>query len=269
MGPSACDYPSLIANDNYYGGLGGEFVTSTKSNRTGTIVLRHEMGHTFAEVGDEYDYSWAYYGVNNAANLSDVEPTWGHWLTTGNVRDERLTYGLLVYPWADLSKGEQTFTFTSDGTYSRWYLLLSVSAAGEEDSLEFVLNGEPLPWATRGSDDREFYDWHGDYGLQAGNYTFIVRSKTPSTNPDIPRMICSIQLHEFGNEDEFVADNDHISAYRVWDDQRRMTYRPSNAGCLMRNVTHNQFCSVCKEGLWHQFLSRISLIGKRNFSDQN
>lgn len=46
-GPSGCDYPSLIGNDNYYGGLGGEFVISTKSERTGTVVLRHEMGHNF------------------------------------------------------------------------------------------------------------------------------------------------------------------------------------------------------------------------------
>lgn len=39
-GLSGCDYPSLIGNDDYYGGLGGEFVISTRSNRTGTVVLR-------------------------------------------------------------------------------------------------------------------------------------------------------------------------------------------------------------------------------------
>lgn len=54
-GPGGCDYPSLIGNDDYYGGLGGEFVISTKSNRTGTVVLRHEMGHNFVRVGEEYD----------------------------------------------------------------------------------------------------------------------------------------------------------------------------------------------------------------------
>lgn len=95
-----------------------------------------------------------------------------------------------------------------------------------------------------------------------GEHTFSVRSKTASTNADIPRMICSVQLHEFGNEDEFNMENDHISAYPVWDDRLRVTYRPTNAGCLMRNMTHSQFCSVCQEGMWHQFLQRISLIGK-------
>ncbi|KAJ6636489.1 hypothetical protein Bhyg_15079 [Pseudolycoriella hygida] len=260
MGPGGCDYPSLIANDDYYGGLGGEFVISTKSNRTGTVVLRHEMGHSFINVGDEYDNGPTYYGVNSAASLAGVENTWGHWLSGESVREERVIYRLLEYPWANLSLSEQSFSFSSDGQYSRWYLLLSVSAAGEEDSLEFILDGEILPWQSRGSDDREFYDWYRDEGLAAGNHTFSVRSKTPSTNVNIPRMICSVQLHEFGNEDEFHIGNDYISAYPVWDERRRVTYRPTNAGCLMRNMTNIQFCSVCKEGMWHQFLRRISLI---------
>lgn len=84
------------------------------------------------------------------------------------MREERVAYRLLAYPWADLSLGQQSFTFTSDGQYSRWYLLLSVSAAGEADSLEFILDGEILPWESRGSDDREFYDWRGDEGFLSG-----------------------------------------------------------------------------------------------------
>lgn len=55
-GTSGCDYPSIIGNDDYYGGLGGEFVISTKSNRTGTVVLRHEMGHNFVDVGEVWNY---------------------------------------------------------------------------------------------------------------------------------------------------------------------------------------------------------------------
>ncbi|KAJ6648435.1 hypothetical protein Bhyg_03663 [Pseudolycoriella hygida] len=259
-GPNGCDYPSLIANDDYYGGLGGEFVISTKSNRTGTVVLRHEMGHNFIRVGEEYDDGSVYDGVNSASSLPMAVTKWGHWLSTDRVREERAIYRLLEYPWADLSLGEQTFTFTSDGQYSRWYLDLSVSAAGEADSLEFELDGKILPWQSRGSDDREFYDWFGDDAFSAGVHTFSVRSKTSSTNPDIPRMICSITLHEFGNEEEYEIDNDFVSAYPTWDSRRRITYRPTNAGCLMRNMTHNEFCPVCKEGMWYQFFQRISLI---------
>lgn len=53
-GPDACDFPSLIGNDDYYGGLGGEFTISTRSILSGTVVLRHELGHNFISVGEEY-----------------------------------------------------------------------------------------------------------------------------------------------------------------------------------------------------------------------
>jgi len=258
-GPSGCDYPSLIGNDNYYGGLGGEFVISTKSERKGTVVLRHEMGHNFVNVGEEYDNGQVYSGVNSASSLSLVNTRWGHWLSSTGVRAERVIYRLLEYPWADLSLGARTFTFNSDGNYSRWYLQASVSAAGEANSLEFLLDGVLLPWQSR-SDDREFYDWSGNQGFSQGQHTIVVRSKTPSTNPDIPRMICNIVLHEFGDQNEFRIENDYYSAYPTWDVSRRVTYRPTNAGCLMRNMTHTELCSVCKEGMWYQFLRRISLI---------
>lgn len=126
------------------------------------------LGHNFVNVGEEYDNGQVYSGVNAAANLSVVATKWGHWLTHGPARAERAIYRLLEYPWADLELGEQTFTFTSDGLYSRWYIVVSVSAAGEEDSLEFTLDGEILPWQTRGYEDREFYDWFGDEGLSEG-----------------------------------------------------------------------------------------------------
>lgn len=110
-----------------------------------------------------------YSGVNAAANLATVTTKWGHWLSSaGQVRAERAIYRLLEYPWADLSLGTRTFTFTSDGQYSRWFLEASVSAAGEENSLEFILDGEILPWQSRGSDDREFYRWSGNSGFSQG-----------------------------------------------------------------------------------------------------
>ena len=34
-----CDFPSLIGNDLYYGGLGGEFTISTSSDTSGTALL--------------------------------------------------------------------------------------------------------------------------------------------------------------------------------------------------------------------------------------
>jgi len=87
-----------------------------------------------------------------------------------------------------------------------------------------------------------------------------VRSKTTPTNPTVPRMICSINIHEFGSDEEFHADNTYVSAYPTWSASGSKTFRPTNAGCLMRNMTHESLCNVCREGMWYQFLDRISLI---------
>ncbi|TYZ68751.1 hypothetical protein PybrP1_001087, partial [[Pythium] brassicae (nom. inval.)] len=51
IGKDVCDFPALIGNDDYYGGLGGEFVITTKSTTSGTIALRHELGHNFGSTG--------------------------------------------------------------------------------------------------------------------------------------------------------------------------------------------------------------------------
>lgn len=53
-------------------------------------------------------------------------------------------------------------------------------------------------------------------------------------------MVASVDLHEFGNEEEFHYDNDYVSAYPTWDYRGGKTFRPTNAGCLMRNMTHNK-----------------------------
>lgn len=40
----------------------------------------------------------------------------------------------------------------------------------------------------------------------------------------------------------------------------RTTYRPTNEGCLMRDVLTPNFCKVCIEELWLRLLRRISII---------
>ncbi|KAI0223023.1 hypothetical protein L0F63_005953 [Massospora cicadina] len=191
-GVGGCDYPSLIANDDFYGGLGGEFVIATRSVKSGTIVLRHEMGHNFAKVGEEYDSGQVYSGVNSAPSLSRIG--WKNWLT-GQVREERSIYRILEYPWHNLARGAWSTTFTSDGRYSRWLLSVTVSAAEKQNAVEFLLDGKRLPWKTTGTFDREFYDWEGSTGLTAGKHTFKVRSLKPTTNSKIPQMIASVTLH--------------------------------------------------------------------------
>lgn len=86
-----CDYKLIIANDDYYGGQGGEFIISTKSATSGTVVLRHEMGHTMAEVGEEYDGGSAYFGANSISSVKNTA-AWTQW-TSGSSLHEVLIPG--------------------------------------------------------------------------------------------------------------------------------------------------------------------------------
>jgi hypothetical protein len=79
VGEYACDYPSLIGNDDFYGGLGGEFVISTRSKTSGTVVLRHEIGHSMVVEGEEYDGGQVYQGPNASKSLKTIK--WTPWLT--------------------------------------------------------------------------------------------------------------------------------------------------------------------------------------------
>lgn len=117
------DFVLQIGNDGLYGGLGGEFTVITSSEVNGPLVLRHELGHTLIEEGDEYDgsesrscfhcilsgtarmsitESWsgfAYYGANAAKvdNLKHIK--WTKFLSDPkNVRIEDSTMPLQDYP---------------------------------------------------------------------------------------------------------------------------------------------------------------------------
>jgi len=93
---SQCDYAILLGNDPLYGGLGGEFTyvhslssqatlplnlfrISTASVLNGPLVLRHELGHSIIQVGEEYDGGFAYFGPNSQYKLKD-DVKWRHWL---------------------------------------------------------------------------------------------------------------------------------------------------------------------------------------------
>ena len=110
-----------VGNDGLYGGLGGEFTVITASEINGPLVLRHELGHTLIDEGDEYDgsklhrplsgaqASWdemtdqsgfAYYGPN-AAKIGNLEKgiKWGKFLSKpGDLRIEDSTMPLQDYP---------------------------------------------------------------------------------------------------------------------------------------------------------------------------
>ena len=170
-----CDYPSIIGNDPFYGGLGGEFVIATESETSGTIVLRHEMGHNFISVGEEYDGGNVYRGVNSAPNAAAAEEKWNDWLTdeSGEPLQAQESYiRLSVYPWHDLAAGPISFTFESDGEQARWLSKFTVSGTPNDGDIVVTLDGEPLGWTGASTLDRTFYTFGDENsGFSAGEHT--------------------------------------------------------------------------------------------------
>eukprot|EP00659_Diplonema_papillatum_P012014 gene12014-18558_t len=262
-----CDFPSIIGNDPYYGGLGGEFVIGTESVTTGTVVLRHEMGHNFVNVGEEYDDGGVYRGVNSDNTRTDIK--WSNWLTepAETVPEQRAVKRLGQYPWVDLATGNQTFTFTSDGTFSRWFLRFTVSGCDTPGSLAVLLDGVLMPWTPNrplGSTtlDRQFYVYQDmRNGFTPGTHTLSFAQLIPPESGRPIRQLCSLSLHEYGDESEFKWDDkEYVGAYPTWSQSNQKTYRPMNEYCLMRNMSSPHFCKACTEGMWWQFFNRISGI---------
>ncbi|KAH6911531.1 IgA peptidase M64-domain-containing protein [Coprinopsis sp. MPI-PUGE-AT-0042] len=255
-----CDHPVILGNDPYYGGLGGAIATVTSSSLNGPIVLRHELGHTIIGVGEEYDGGTSYFGVNSVQSTSSV--TWKHWLTdASNTRAQRAVMPLQGYVWTLLNSTRPWSTnFTSSGTYSRHLIKFSLSGLPSSTDLKAELDGVDLKWQAepRTGMDRWHYDTHRSVGLSAGTHQlkFTLLNKALEGTAQL----CNIEILEYGSASEFNDNKDYIGLYPTFSSSNRTTYRPTNENCLMRNMTHPNFCSVCKEGLWLSLLKRVSLI---------
>ncbi|RPD56113.1 hypothetical protein L226DRAFT_509855 [Lentinus tigrinus ALCF2SS1-7] len=272
-----CDYPILMGNDPLYGGLGGEFTVITPSLANGALVLRHELGHSIIDVGEEYDgaESIDYFGVNTAQDTSLDAVPWAHWLTkaansphshlhnetAAAPRVERAAMPLQEYAWTLLNTSVSWSTkFNSSGTYT-WHLVrFSLSGIPHAEDLRVALDGKDLGWVPRQDIgvDRWHYDIRIDSPLSPGEHevTFTLRSKEAEGEAQL----CSIEILEFGDDDEFVSNPGHYSLYPTFSEKNATTYRPTNEDCLMRLVTTPNFCKVCTEGLWHALLRRVTLI---------
>ncbi|DAZ93828.1 TPA: hypothetical protein N0F65_009336 [Lagenidium giganteum] len=269
VGQYACDFPSLIGNDDFYGGLGGEFVISTRSETSGTVVLRHEMGHNFGRVGEEYDGGQVYSGANSAPSASAI--TWKHWLTNPNVlREESAAQLYQKHIWYDLQKGAYKISFTSTGKFKRWYILLSVSGADTDDSLSVTLDGKPLAWQTKGLKDRTFYSWtNSNSGFSAGSHELVIQAGGSFDSPII-KQLCNAVIYEYADESQYKLDDpNYIGIYPTFDINKRKTVRPNNEKCLMRNMTSPHFCRVCQENMWLKFMERVTFIDSVTVSGSN
>ncbi|TDL28252.1 hypothetical protein BD410DRAFT_782226 [Rickenella mellea] len=257
-----CDYPILLGNDPFYGGLGGRFTVTTSSEINGALVLRHELGHSIIEVGEEYDGGFAYFGVNAATNLSHPFP-WAHWLSenVSSPRHERSVVPLQEYPWTILNTTSPwTVAFNSSGTYSTYVVQFSLSGIPDKDHLKISMDGIDLEWQPRKDIgvDRWHYAIARDAALRAGEHT--VSFKLGAKALVGQAQLCSVEIIEFASSDEFNTTNGFIGAFPTYSDTNETTYRPTNDKCLMRTVTSPNFCEVCVEGLWLSLLERVDLI---------
>lgn len=94
----------------------------TPSVLNGALVLRHELGHSIIEVGEEYDGGFAYFGCNAAQKPENIG--WTQWLTDptilGNSDDtarvERAIMSIQQYPWTILNN-TYSVDFSSTGYF--------------------------------------------------------------------------------------------------------------------------------------------------------
>ncbi|MCB0416031.1 MAG: hypothetical protein H6617_03330 [Bdellovibrionaceae bacterium] len=246
-----CDYPILMANDPYYGGLGGEFAITTSSPTSGTKVLRHELGHNFGKVGEEYD-GGGYFGANTSSSVSSLK--WKHW-TEGTAAAEPAVARHIEWPWHHLSEGPYTASFRSNGAYRYFEVQYSASGVEADDTLDFRLDGERLPSPSPGHSDREFVEYFHDGGLSSGSHKITVEEKVHDGN----NWLSDLTVYEYGEDYHF--DAEHVGAYPLFSEWGSVAgYRPTHETCLMRNMKSVRFCPVCQENNWLQFFKNVSLI---------
>ncbi|KIK98977.1 hypothetical protein PAXRUDRAFT_823257 [Paxillus rubicundulus Ve08.2h10] len=255
-----CNYAILLANDPFYGGLGGEYTTTTASLANGALVLRHEIGHSIIEVGEEYDGGFAYFGVN--ANHDPSNVTWSRWLThQDSPRVERSVMPMQAYPWTLLDvRTPWSYTFFSSGEYSRHLVKFSLSGIPRSEDLAVYLDGADLKWAPRKDIgvDRWHYDIFFEHGLGMGEH--VVEFALQNGDIQGQAQLCSVEVLEYGTQDEFNTTEGYYSLFPTYNIDNETSYRPTNDDCLMRSVVKPNFCKVCLEGLWLSLLKRVDLI---------
>ena len=249
------DYPILIANDDFYGGLGGRYAITTRSPESGSMVLRHELGHNFGNVGEEYDGGQVYRGANHSRT---EQVPWTHW-ADGAVKAEKATSMVAQYPWKNLSQGALQYKFDvparEDGR--KPLLTLDLSSVGWQsaDDVEVLLNGKPIPLEGLYTEDRSFFRSPEAVPVDPGKYTLTVRERVPDGN----NVLGSVRVLAFDPDYDFTPNK--VGAFPTFNDANRLVgYRPTHSSCLMRDMRSTEFCSVDKENMWHKFLQRVTLI---------
>jgi len=247
------DFPILLANDNYYGGLGGRYAITTRSPQSGTMVLRHELGHNFGNVGEEYDGGAVYQGANHAHDCQHVP--WAHW-AEGPIRPEPATSLAASYPWKNLAKGPIEIPLTVAGEQPA-RVDLKISTVGWETPQDVAvqLDGQSVPLQGRFTDDRSFFRLSEGTAWEPGRHTLKIQEEVK----DGDNVLASVRANAFGPDYDFTPGKiGAFPTFNQWGDH--VGWRPTHEGCLMRDMEATEFCPVDQENMWKRFMQRVNLI---------
>lgn len=246
------DYPIIMVNDDYYGGLGGRFAITTRSHTSGSMVLRHELGHNFGNVGEEYDGGYVYSGANFSSSSRPLK--WQHWVD-GETEIYETKFLTGAYLWKNMTKQDIHVDFNfPEGDYM---LDLKVSSVGwsNESEVETQLNSNKLNLKGLYTEDRSFFYPETFMQLNSGRnkLSFYDRSK------DGDNVFAFAMV--YAQPTNLNTNHGHVGGYAVFNSNRsKQGYRPTYETCIMRNMRSNEFCSVDKENMWVRFLSKVKLL---------
>lgn len=251
LAPAMADYPILVANDDYYGGLGGRYAITTRSHTSGSMVLRHELGHNFGEVGEEYDGGYVYRGANSSQSR-DLK--WNHWQDARSRFYETQFLGG-EYIWADLAPRpiQMSFDFP-EGDFIFSTQISTVGWATPND-VEVRLDGQKLEIVGEFTSDRSFFELQFAGTLAPGRHKLEFEEKIH----DGDNVLAFANIYALEGATDF--SRGLVGGFMNFNSNGRFSgYRPTHDTCLMRNMRSKEFCSIDLENMWNKFLSKVRLI---------
>lgn len=244
-------YPIIIANDDFYGGLGGRYAITTRSLTSGSMVLRHELGHNFSNVGEEYDGGQVYSGANFSRS-KDIP--WKHWIEdTLQISEAKFLTG--AYIWQDLIDNDyiEYFTFSELDPHLFDIEISSVGWEGSSD-VKVFLDGKELEIIGHYTSDRSFFKTK-KVKITPGMHEIKIIDNSRDGN----NVLAFANSKAYPLNYNFKANA--IGAFNVFDSsQKQRGYRPTHMQCLMRDMRSKVFCPVDQENIWLQFLAQMDLI---------
>lgn len=257
----ATDFPIVVANDDYYGGLGGRYAITTRSVESGIVVLRHELGHNFGNVGEEYDGGYVYQGANFSSSATNLK--WQQWLKSGSKVYESLFLSG-QYVWKNLATGPYSVKFNfpkpdAKGEYQFEIIISTVGWSTPQDVL-VELDGVPMQLEGKWTADRSFFSFHLSQNPAPGSHTLTIRENVH----DGDNVLAFAEIYAHPGDFEWAPHT--YGAFATYNDKgSKVGYRPTHDSCLMRDMLTPHFCSADQENMWVRFLNRVKLIDQLSY----